>query len=148
MSFGIRVVPSLYQRVPLLIAGYAVLFMSLALGPVQGALTQVPSSLLDVARTLGDGGIRRMIRVTLRLCLPGVAAGFTLVFLTTMKELPTTLFLRPTGFDTLATGMWSHISSMSRSAAVPYAVAIVFMAALPTALFGALFGARGTRIRR
>jgi iron(III) transport system permease protein len=34
-------------------------------------------------------------------------AGAALVFLTTAKELPATLLLAPTGFDTLATRIWS-----------------------------------------
>ena len=39
--------------------------------------------------------------------LPGLAAGAGLVLLSTMKELPATLLLAPTGFDTLATRIWS-----------------------------------------
>jgi len=37
---------------------------------------------------------------------PGVLAGAALVFLTTMKELDTTLILHPTGFTTLVTYIW------------------------------------------
>jgi iron(III) transport system permease protein len=55
-----------------------------------------------------------------------------------MKELPATLFLRPTGFETLATRLWSHTSSLSYAAAAPYGVAIVVLAALPTALLATL----------
>ena len=36
----------------------------------------------------------------------GWIAGGALVFLTTVKELPATLIMRPTGFDTLATELW------------------------------------------
>ena len=39
--------------------------------------------------------------------LPGIVAGAALVFLTAMKELPATLILRPIGFETLATRIWS-----------------------------------------
>jgi iron(III) transport system permease protein len=35
-----------------------------------------------------------------------VVAGAMLVFLTTMKELPATLILHPTGFTTLVTYIW------------------------------------------
>jgi len=38
---------------------------------------------------------------------PGVLAAAGLVFLTSMKELPATLILRPIGFETLATRIWS-----------------------------------------
>ena len=38
--------------------------------------------------------------------LPGLAAGAGLVLLSTIKELPATLLLRPTGIDTLALEVW------------------------------------------
>ena len=48
--------------------------------------------------------------LTLPLIRPGVLAGMGLVFLTSMKELPATLILRPIGFDTLATQIWTAAS--------------------------------------
>ena len=47
--------------------------------------------------------------VTLPLIRPGLAAAAALVFLTTVKELPMTLILSPTGFRTLATSVWSSV---------------------------------------
>ena len=58
-----------------------------------------------------------------------------------MKELPAALFLRPTGFDTLSTRLWSHVSSLSYAAAAPYAVTIVVLAAVPTAVLATIDGA-------
>ena len=45
-------------------------------------------------------------------------AGATLVFLSTLKELPATLLLRPIGFDTLATEVWkfTEVGAYSRAA--------------------------------
>ncbi len=48
--------------------------------------------------------------MTLPLIRPGVLAGVGLVFLTSMKELPATLILRPIGFETLATRIWTAAS--------------------------------------
>lgn len=145
--FGIRVVPSLYQRLPMLVLAYVVLFLSLGLGALQAAIAQIPPVLDDVARSLGRSPLGVWRAVTVRLAAPGVGAAATLVFLTIMKELPATLFLRPTGFPTLATQLWSHNTAFSRAAAAPYAVAIVALAALPTALL-AILGDRGVRARR
>lgn len=132
--FGIGVAQPIYQKLPLLILGYAVLFLSLALGSLQNTIEQIPPGLEGMARTLGRSALGAWWAVTARLSAPGIGAAATLVFLTIMKELPTTLFLRPTGFDTLATQLWAHSTSFSRAAAAPYAVAIVVLAALPTAL--------------
>ena len=53
------------------------------------------------------GPMRTMFRITLPLAMPGLVAGCALVFLSTMKELPATLLLRPNGFETLAVRIWS-----------------------------------------
>ncbi len=138
---------TIYQRLPLLITAYAVVFLSLGIGSIQSAVGQIPPVLEDVARSLGRTGFGAWRSVTLRLSAPGMGAAATLVFLTVMKELPATLFLRPTGFDTLATRLWSHTSSLSYAAAAPYGVAIVAFAALPTALLATLGDRRSRRDR-
>lgn len=140
--FGIRVVPSFYQRTPLLVVAYAVLFMSLAVGAIHAAVAQVPPGLDEVARSLGRSRLAAWREVTFRLASPGIGAGAALVFLTTMKELPATLLLRPTGMDTLATSLWSRTEAFSYGAAAPYAAAIVILAALPTALLTYASGRR------
>jgi iron(III) transport system permease protein len=143
--FGIQVVPGLYQELPLLILGYVVLYLSLGLGAVEAGIAQIPPALEDVARTLGRTRRGVWWSVTARLAAPGIGAAATLVFLTVMKELPATLFLRPTGFETLATELWSHLAGLSRAAAAPYAAAIVLLAALPTALLATVGDQRRRR---
>ena len=41
---------------------------------------------------------------------PGILAGWALVFLLIMEELPATLILCPIGFNTLAISIWSNAS--------------------------------------
>ncbi len=105
--FGIRAVPGLYQTLPLLILGYLMRFLPFTLAATRGALTQINPSLEEAARGLGLRGWQVALRVTLPMAWAGVMAGVALVFLNAMKELPTTLMLRPTGFDTLATRIWT-----------------------------------------
>jgi iron(III) transport system permease protein len=81
-------------------------FGAQALGAADVAVGSVPRRLDDAARSLGAGRVRRFLTVDLPLVLPGLAAGFGLVMLSTMKELPATLLLAPIGFETLATRIW------------------------------------------
>ncbi|MCX6463983.1 MAG: ABC transporter permease subunit [Pseudonocardiales bacterium] len=131
---GIRVLPGVYQETPLLVLGYAVLFLPLAVGSVRTAVAAVPPVLEEVGRSLGHGRAAVLARVTLPLAAPGVAAGAALVFLTAAKELPATLLLRPTGADTLAVRLWSHTGAGQYAAAAPYAILLVVLAAVPVLL--------------
>ena len=57
-------------------------------------------------QTLGAGRARRFVTIDVPLMLPGLLAGAGLVLLSAMKELPATLLLRPTSFETLAVRIW------------------------------------------
>jgi iron(III) transport system permease protein len=104
--FVLNVVPILYQSLVVLVLAYAVRFLPQAVGPTRASLVQVAPRLLEAARTLGDSPPAAFRAITLPLLRPGIIAGMALVFLTTVKELPLTLLLGPTGFETLATAIW------------------------------------------
>ena len=132
----LAVVPVAYQTVWVLAFAYAVLFLPKAIGATRSATASVSPVLEQTARTLGRGPLRAWSETTLRLTLPGIAAGGLLVLLTAMKELPATLMLRPTGLDTLATELWSRTEIAAYGAAAPYAIALVVLAAVPAWLLG------------
>ena len=132
--FGIRFASPLYQRTPMLVFAYVVLFLSLALGAIHNAIAQAPPVLDDVARSLGRSQWQAWTAVTLRLALPGVGVAAALVCLAVMKELPATLLLHPIGMETLATRLWGLTSAASYAAAAPYAATIIVVAAIPTAV--------------
>ena len=125
-------IPWIYQTLPVLAFAYAVLFMAKAVGSIRTSLQRIPPILGDVADTLGITGLRAFRRVTLPLAAPGILIGFLLVLLTAMKELPATLMLRPTGFETLATEIWAATSISKFNEAAPYALVLIIIAAIPT----------------
>jgi iron(III) transport system permease protein len=132
----LAVLPIAYQTVVILAFAYAVLFLPKAIGATRSATASVSPVLEQTARTLGRGPSRAWSQTTLRLTLPGIAAGGLLVLLTAMKELPATLMLRPTGLDTLATELWSRTEIAAYGSAAPYAIALVLLAAIPAWLLG------------
>ncbi len=133
---SVRYAYPLYQRTPVLVLAYAVLFLPAAVGAVRAAVAQAPPVLEEVGRSLGRTPLGVLRSVTLPLAGPGVAAGAALVVLTCMKELPATLLLAPTGMSTLATELWTQTEVGAYAAAAPYAAALVLLAALPTFLLG------------
>jgi len=96
----------LYQTLALLIFAYVIRFLPLAVGNARSTLDRAGGNVVGAARSLGAGPQEAFRRVTLPLALPGILAGGALVFLEVMRELPATLLLRPTGFETLATYLW------------------------------------------
>ena len=131
---GIRLVPSVYQRLPMLVFAYIVLFTSLAVGSVRSSVELTPVSIEDSARSLGLSRLTVLRRITIPLARPGILAGAALVLLTVMKELPATILLRPTGMETLATELWTRTSVADYAGAAPYALVLVVVAAIPAAL--------------
>jgi iron(III) transport system permease protein len=120
----------LYQTHVLLVLVYALAFLALALGPIRAALYQARPSLEDAARALGYGPIATFAYVVLPFIRRGVVAGFVLVFVIAMKELPMAFLLAPTGFRPLAIQLFSRTSEGMLTAAAPYAAAIVIFSGL------------------
>jgi iron(III) transport system permease protein len=130
VTVSIRVVPWLYQTLPVLLVAYAVLFLPRALVSVRSSLEQAPPVLDEVSRSLGQSGAATFRRVTLPIVAPGVGSGAALVFLAVSTELTATLMLAPTGTGTLATQFWAASSEARYGAAAPYALLLV-LASLP-----------------
>ena len=129
---GINLASGLYQTQWLLTLAYATLFLPLAVGPIVAAAALTPPQVEEAALSLGKTPLSVFFRVSLPLALPGVASGALMVLLTSVKELPATLMLRPTGFETLATRLWTYTSVESYAAAAPYAALLVILAIAPT----------------
>lgn len=128
--FAVSLAPFLYQTVVLLVFAYAVHSLPQALAPLEATLAPLSPRLDDAARTLGAGWLRRHFRVTLPLLRPGIASALALVFLTTVKELPATLMLAPTGFRTLATTVWSAAETVELGRAAAASLLLLAVSAL------------------
>jgi iron(III) transport system permease protein len=124
----------LYHTIPVLIFAYVVRFIPQSVGSTRASFLQVDPKLPEAARTLGRTSLGAFRSVTFPLVAPGLLAGVALVFLTTMKELPVTLMLRPTGYETLVTFIWKARENYAYGEAALPALLLVGISALSIGL--------------
>lgn len=132
LSLNTPVLDAFYQTFPLLVLAYVVHFGAQSVRAASVAVGSVPGRLDDAARMLGAERWRRLLRIDAPLMAPGLAAGGGLVLLSTMKELPATLLLAPTGFETLATRIWSATEENALAEAGLAALVLLLVSGLLT----------------
>jgi iron(III) transport system permease protein len=131
---GIRLATPLYQTLAMLVFAYVVLFLPQAVGTIRTTLLQVNPNVEAASRVLGSSRMATLWRVTLPLSRRGAVAGGALVFLTALKELPATLLLAPTGYDTLAIRIWSATEEAFYTRAAVPALLLILLGSVPLAV--------------
>jgi iron(III) transport system permease protein len=132
LSLNAPLLERLYQTVPLLLGAYVVHFGSQAMRPVETAVSAVPGHLRESARLLGAGRARRALTLDAPLMRPSLLAGGGLVLLATLKELPATLLLAPTGLDTLSVRVWQTFEEGFFAEAAIAGIGLVVLSAVLT----------------
>ena len=84
------------------IFGYCVRFLAITINNFEAGFSKIPSSYDDVADTFNIGSFKTFEKVFLPLLKNTFFAGFIIVFIEVIKELPLTMILRPFNYDTLA----------------------------------------------
>jgi iron(III) transport system permease protein len=128
--FGANYATLLYQTLAMLVFAYVVRFLPEAVGSVRASLLQLSPRLEEAARSLGRTPTQALTSITVPLLKPGLLTGLALVFLTGMKELPVTLLLGPTGFNTLATRIWGATEQVFFARAAAPAALLVLVSAV------------------
>ena len=126
-----RFLPALYATLVMIVFAHFMRFLPQSLSVGAAALAHIPSTLDEAARSLGDSPARALHRVIYPLMTPSLITGGTLVFVSSLKELPATLLLRPAGFDTLSVRVWIEAGEGFYDMAAPAALLIVAAAAFP-----------------
>jgi iron(III) transport system permease protein len=134
LHFGVSTGLLLSGSIAALSLAYTARFLMIAFGTLENGLQKITPNVDAVARTLGRKPFRVFLDVHVPLMRPTLVAANLLVFVDAMKELPATLLLRPFGFDTLATTVFT-LASLDKleDSAVP-ALAIVLVGLLPVIL--------------
>jgi iron(III) transport system permease protein len=133
---------ALSETAVLLVVAYAIMFFPLALVGVRASVAYAPVTLEEAARSLGQGRLAVLRRVTLPLIAPGLMAAFCLVFLAAATELTATLILIPDNVQTLATQFWAYQTNLSNAQAAPFALVLIGVAAVPSYLLARFFDRR------
>ncbi|WP_416676689.1 ABC transporter permease [Egbenema bharatensis] len=144
--FGANYLPFIYQKLPMLIFAYLILFLPQAVGMIRNSLLQVSPTLEESARCLGRTPWQAVRDVVVPLVRPGMISGAMLIFLTAIKELPATLLLAPIGFRTLAIQVWlatAEDAAFSQAAAA--SLVILAVCTISTLIILSQEGRRGVR---
>jgi len=126
---GARIGSPVYQSLGLLLVAYVIRFMPYGLASTRASLDGISPRVEEAARSLGRRPLGATLAVVLPLARSGVLAGVALVFLSTIKELPATLLLKPIGFETLATEIWAGTAIGAYSEVAPSALLLIAIAA-------------------
>ena len=130
---GVRGLPLMSAGV-LLVICCAIRFQTIAIGALDSGLARIPPTLEQASRSLGEGGGRTFTRVHFPLLRPALVSSALLVFADAMKELPTTLLLRPVNFETLATLLYAEAARGTYEDGAIAALLIVLAGILPVIL--------------
>jgi putative spermidine/putrescine transport system permease protein len=95
----------------LLIAGHLVVIAPFIFRTTLASLTQLDPALLEASANLGAGGSYGFRRITLPLIAPGIAAGCFLAFISSMDNVPVSLFLSNARTGMLPIRMWGMMES-------------------------------------
>ena len=117
-----------------LMFAYIVRFLAVSIGTVEAALTKIHPSLDDAARSLGNSPWRVLRKVHIPIMRVPLLTAVLMVFVDVLKELPTTLILRPFDFNTLAVRAYELASDERLAEASTAAVTIVLAGIVPVLL--------------
>ena len=92
----------------LLIWGYTVRFLTITKGALDSGFERISPSLDEAAKGLGSNWLSVTKKIHLPLLNGPIFVGSLLVFVDTIKELPTTFILRPFDFDTLSVRIYQY----------------------------------------
>ncbi|WP_240474634.1 ABC transporter permease [Pseudodonghicola xiamenensis] len=117
-------------------------FMILTL---QGVIENVDFSIVDAALNLGASRYKAFTRIFLPMIMPGVLAGFVLIFILCMNAYATPYLLGGPGYKMMAPTLYNQISSVANW---PFASALAFILMAVTVISTLLVTRLTTRRRR
>lgn len=115
----------------ILIIGHSMRFIPRNLQSAEASMSLIPPALDETAFSLGKKFSTVLYKVILPTVSPGVLSGGAMVLVSSLKELPMTLMLRPPGYDTLSVRLWLSASDGFYINAAPSGLFIVLASIIP-----------------
>jgi putrescine transport system permease protein len=130
------------EPIPLLYTDFALLlgmtygYLPFAVLPLYASLSKQDPALLEAAADLGATPLRAFLRITLPLSLPGLLAGFLLVFIPAVGEFVIPELLGGPSAQLLGRVVWTEFfQNRDWPLAAALAIALLALLVLPIALF-------------
>jgi iron(III) transport system permease protein len=114
-----------------LLFAYMVRFFAIGVNTVDSSFERISIDLNKASRSLGYSYFKTLFKVELPLMKNALFFGFILVFISTIKELPLTLVLRPFNYDTLATKAYVLANAQMLHETAIYALGIIVISLIP-----------------
>lgn len=106
-------------------------FLGMAVSNIEAGFGRISVRLDQAARSLGRSSLSTLFGVHLPLLKPAIFSAALLIFVETMKELPTTLLLRPLNTETLATLLYADAARGNYEDGGTAALLIILLGVLP-----------------
>ncbi|MCF6226461.1 MAG: iron ABC transporter permease [Xanthomonadales bacterium] len=123
-----------------LVFAYCFRFLSVALQSIGSGLAQIKPSMDESAKILGATHGTILKRIHIPLLGSSLVTAFILVFVEVLKELPTTLILRPFNFNTLSVRAYEMAADERLADAGLPALLIVITGLIPVIILSKLIG--------
>lgn len=118
----------------ILVFAYLVRFMAVALGSIESGFGKISPTIDDASRSLRANKRQLMLGVHAPLMFKVLLTAILIIFVDVLKELPTTLVLRPFNFNTLAVNAFELASDEFLDEAALPSIFIVLTGIIPVAL--------------
>jgi iron(III) transport system permease protein len=109
---------------------YVIRFQTIGYNMVEASYARLGNTYTEASYTFGKGKIKTLFQVDIPLLKEGLIGAAIIVFIDVIKELPLTLILRPTNYDTLATKVYTYANDEMIQEASGPSLIIVFLCAL------------------
>ncbi|MFK5884023.1 MAG: iron ABC transporter permease [Candidatus Izemoplasma sp.] len=110
---------------------YILRFMTIGYNTIEASYEKTGMKFTEASYLLKTSKIKTLLKIDIPLIKLGLQSAFIIVFIDILKELPLTLILRPTNYDTISTRVYTYASDeMIHEASMPALIIIIISTVL------------------